>query len=25
LFSRVFRRQVGLTPTQFRRRHQHHS
>jgi LacI family transcriptional regulator len=23
LFSRVFRRSVGLTPTQFRRRHQH--
>jgi LacI family transcriptional regulator len=23
LFSRVFRRTVGLTPTQFRRQHQH--
>jgi LacI family transcriptional regulator len=25
LFSRVFRRSVGLTPTQFRRRHQHYA
>jgi LacI family transcriptional regulator len=25
LFSRVFRRHVGVTPTQFRRRHQHHA